>query len=438
MAISLSRYRLSIARVLGTLDLIVEKEIRHNLFSYKFSIITVLTTILILASIFLMYRDYCLARENYEIILSPYAVPAAAKGRSEETPPAVIPPTPLSIFAKGLEENLCRAHEVSWGQRISASSKQQSVNDLFKLFTVPDLLYIIKVILSLCAMLFAFDMVSGEKEAGTLRQSLSGSLGRPILITGKWIGGFTSFILPLLFVALLGTAFVTLHPRVAMSPQDWARLGLFLLSSAIYLAIFFSLGLLISCLTYESSSSLVVSLFAWTILVFLIPNLGNILAHQFVEIPTVRQLELRRLQIAVSGQMEINRLPDGPERRARIERARTEHNQVTEDYRNRFDRLVTLSQSITRVSPAASFTFLATDLMGTGILEEGRLKNAVVKYMFGSGNDEDRDRPNFRYQRASCREVLGRGGLNNLLILVLFDLLFFAATYVVFLRYDVR
>ncbi len=72
--------------------------------------------------------------------------------------------------------------EVGFGERISASSKQQSVNDLFKLFTVPDLLYIIKVILSLCAMLFAFDMVSGEKEAGTLRQSLSGSLGRPILI----------------------------------------------------------------------------------------------------------------------------------------------------------------------------------------------------------------------------------------------------------------
>ncbi len=45
---SLSSYRLSIARVLATLELIVEKEMRHNLFSYKFSIITILTTILIL------------------------------------------------------------------------------------------------------------------------------------------------------------------------------------------------------------------------------------------------------------------------------------------------------------------------------------------------------------------------------------------------------
>ena len=425
IANGLSRCRLSTARVLGTLDLIVEKEVRHNLVSYKFSIITVLTTILILASIFVMYRDYGLARENYEIL--------ASGGGA-----AVIPPTPLSIFAKGLEENLCRAHEMGFGQRISASSKQQSVNDLFKLFTVPDLLYIIKVILSLCAMLFAFDMISGEKEAGTLRQTLSGSLGRPILITGKWIGGFTSFILPLFLAVLLGTAFVALQPRVAMSPQDWARLGLFLLSGVIYLAVFFSLGLLISCLTHESSSSLVVSLFAWTILVFLIPNLGNILARQFVEIPTVQQLELRRRQVAMSAWQEVNLLPDWPERKTRLERARVEGDQVTEDYRNRFERLVSLSQNITRVSPTASFTFLATDLMGTGMLEEGRLKKAVVKYMFPSEDEQQRERPKFSYQRASCREALGRGGLNNLLILVLFDLLFFTGTYVVFLRYDVR
>lgn len=404
---------------------IIRKEILLNLLSYKFSIVTILSTILILVSIFVMYRDYGLSRENYEILASEGAA-------------AVIPPTPLSIFAKGLDENLCRAHEMGFGQRISASSKQQSVNDLFKLFTVPDLLYIIKVILSLCAMLFAFDMVSGEKEAGTLRQSLSGSLGRPILIAGKWIGGFIGFILPFFIAVLLGTIFVTLSPMVDMNPGNWFKLGLFLLCGVIYLAAFFSLGLLISCLTHRSSTSLVLSLFVWAILVFLIPNLGNILARQFVEVPTVQQLELRRRQIAISAWQEVNRLELVRDRNTRLARARSEGDQVTEDYRNRFDRLVTLSQSITRVSPTAAFTFLATDLMGTGMLEEGRLKNAIVKYMFASGNDEDRGRPRFSYQRTSCREVLGRGGLNNLLILVLFNILFFSGAYVAFLRYDAR
>ncbi len=80
--------------------LIIRKEILNNLSSYKFSIIIILSTILILVSIFVMYRDYCLALDNYEIL----------QQESKETI-AVIPPTPLGIFAKGLDDNLCRSYE---------------------------------------------------------------------------------------------------------------------------------------------------------------------------------------------------------------------------------------------------------------------------------------------------------------------------------------
>ena len=405
---------------------IIRKEILNNLLSYKFSIIIILSTILILVSIFVMYRDYCLALENYEI-------------QSKSDGLAVIRPTPLSIFAKGLEENLCRSYARGFVGRIDISTKQKSVNNLFKLFTAPDLLYIIKVILSLCAMLFTFDMVSGEKETGTLRQSLSCSLKRPVLIIGKWVGGFISFILPFFIAVLLGTIFVTLSPMVDMNPEIWLKLGMFLLSSVLYLAIFFSLGLLISCLTHQSSSSLVISLFAWAMLVFLIPNLGNILARQLVRIPTVQQLEIKREQIQIKTEIEVNRLPNWPERKKCIERANSERKTLAEDYRNRFNRLVTVSRNITRISPAAAFTFLATDITGTGMADERRLKRAVLQYKDILWDwDEKGDRPDFGYQRSSVKEVLDQGGLSNCLILILFNILFFAGAHVAFLRYDVR
>ena len=405
---------------------IIRKEILNNLLSYKFSIIIILSTILILVSIFVMYRDYCLALENYEI-------------QSKSDGLAVIRPTPLSIFAKGLEENLCRSYARGFVGRIDISTKQKSVNNLFKLFTAPDLLYIIKVILSLCAMLFTFDMVSGEKETGTLRQSLSCSLKRPVLIIGKWVGGFISFILPFFIAVLLGTIFVTLSPMVDMNPENWLKLGMFLLSSVLYLAIFFSLGLLISCLTHQSSSSLVISLFAWAMLVFLIPNLGNILARQLVRIPTVQQLEIKREQIQIKTEIEVNRLPNWPERKKCIERANSERKTLAEDYRNRFNRLVTVSRNITRISPAAAFTFLATDITGTGMADERRLKRAVLQYKDILWDwDEKGDRPDFGYQRSSVKEVLDQGGLSNCLILILFNILFFAGAHVAFLRYDVR
>jgi ABC-type transport system involved in multi-copper enzyme maturation permease subunit len=381
---------------------------------------------MIITSIFVMYRDYYLAQENYEILQSESGVRVA-----------VIRPTPMSIFAKGLDANLCRSYEVGGGN-VEVGRKQQSVNKIFMLFTTPDLLYIVKIILSLCAMLFAFDVVCGEKEIGTLRQSLSNNLKRPILIIGKWIGGFVSFILPFFLAVILGAIFVTLSPMVDMNAQNWAKLGLFLLSSVIYLAVFFSLGLFISCLTHRSSTSLVVSLFAWIILAFLIPNLGNILARQFVRIPSALQLKQIETQIDLRYNAEVKRDESkSAETRARME---IELNKITEDYRNRFDRLVKLSRYITRISPAAVFTFLATDIMGTGLLEEGRLKRAILQHaaILKNWDREKGDRPAFSFKRSSVKEVLGPKSLGNCFILIVFNILFFTGAYVGFLRYDVR
>jgi len=419
---------------------IIKKEILSNLLSYKFSIITILSTILILVSILVMYGDYLLAMDNHDILRK-------ESGEHSE----IIPPTPLGIFAKGLDENLCRSWQLK-GVGVEISSEQQkSLNDLFKLFTAPDLLYVIKVILSLCAMLFAFDMICGEKETGTLRQSLSYRLKRPILITGKWIGGFTSFILPFFIAVLLGTIFVTLSAMVDMDAQDWTKLGLFILSSVIYLAVFFSLGLLISCLTHRSSTSLVISLFVWTILVFLIPNLGNILARQFVQIPTTQQLDLKRKQIVNRMRFEMKQIPKTrPDYKKRLKelqlRTIKEGDQLDEDYRNRINRLVKVSQSITGLSPAPAFTLLATDIMGTGVAEERKLKKAVQDYKdfcvqlyyIDESVDEESEPPDFHYQRSSVKDILSQGGLSNSLILILLNVLFFSGAYVAFLKYDVR
>jgi len=184
---------------------------------------------------------------------------------------------------------------------------------------------------------------------------------------------------------------------------------------------------------------LVLSLFVWAVLVFLVPNLGNILARQFVRIPTVQQLEIKRKHIRIRTYIEVNRLQDWPERKKAIERANSEREMLAEDYRNRFNRLVTVSKNITRISPAAAFTFLATDITGTGMLEERRLKRAFLQYRDTLWNwNEKGERPAFSYQRCSVQEALGPGGLSNGLILVLFNILFFTGAYVAFLRYDAR
>ena len=417
---------------------IVKKEIQQNLKSFKFMVITLLILVTVLSSLYIMYNDYLLRVENYEIL----------RPTSKE-PIAITPPTPLSIFVKGLDETIGRSYRIWFGGQIQVGSQQQSVNNLFRLFNNPDLLYIVKVIISLCAILFAFDMVSGEKESHTLSLSLSNGFRRTSLITGKWFGGFISFIVPFVIVVLLGTIFILFSPHVKLNHEQWAKLGLFILSSVIYLAFFFSLGLFISCITHSSASSLVFSLFLWALIVFVTPNLGNTLARQLVRIPSVQQLEMKREHIWIKEVFDFSQaMRQGDNSRSfddALAAINSENDKLMADYRTRFNGLVYLSKNITRFSPSAAFTYLATDIVGTGIKEEYKMKEAVLNYKdmvwnkpTDSGGNILGDFPAFTFKRSTTKEVLAAGGLMNFTILVLFYLISFAAAYVAFIRYDVR
>jgi ABC-type transport system involved in multi-copper enzyme maturation permease subunit len=140
---------------------IAKKEILENLTTYRFLILTGLLCILIVVSIIVSYGDYRLRLENYNILHS-----------KENAANVIIPLTPISIFSRGLDANLGRLYEISL-LGIQVHKSQQSVNLLFSLFTVPDMLFIIKVMLSLIALLFTFDTICGEKEQGTLRLLLA-------------------------------------------------------------------------------------------------------------------------------------------------------------------------------------------------------------------------------------------------------------------------
>ncbi|MFH1940663.1 MAG: ABC transporter permease subunit [bacterium] len=414
------------------LTTIIKKEILENISSYKFTIIVLLSTVLILTSLFIMVRDYQLRMENYEV-LTP----------ESNDPTALVRPTPMSIFAKGLDENLCRSYRIRFGGQIEVGSKQQSVNAIFRLFTAPDLLFVIKVIMALCAMLFAFDRISGEKNDGTLKLSLSNSIGRPIVILGKWIGGFASLVVPFVLAVLVGSLFIALSPQIGMDVKDWSRLLLFGLGAVCYTAVFFSLGLLISTVTHRASSSLVISLFVWSLLIFVLPNLGNILARQIVQIPSVQQLEVRRNHIWIKA--VFDRIQGRIRGKEVVDTINRENDLLMADYRSKFERLVNVSKNITRLSPASAFTFLATDIAGTGLFEENRVKQAVLQYkdqIFGTETDSDGNLlgqfPVFTYQRKSLGDVLNLETLGNFVILILFQLLFFSISYVSFLKYDVR
>ncbi len=406
---------------------IVRKEIAANLLSYKFFIVILLASVLIFTSLFVMGRDFRARQADYQLIRPDPGQPIA-----------VLPPNPLSVFAKGLDEAMTRSFEVGL-TGIEARTGRGGGNPVFAFFPAPDFVYVVKIVLSLVALLFGFDLVSRERENGTLKLQLANALPRSTLMAGKWLGSLASLAVPFLLVTMIGIALLGLSPSFRLSGGQAVRLAFLLGLSLAYIALFLSLGLFVSALTRRSSSSLVILLVAWALLVFVLPNLGTLAARQLVDVPSVKALAEKRDQV---WSREILLSYTDPEGRApHLAAINDELDRMEEDYRVRFGRLVRLAKTINRLSPAAGFASTATEAAGTGIDEESRLKREIIGYknrvlpLLEAGST---DIPAFDYRYRSLGRVLAEGGLVDTAWLLAVTVLLFAAAYAAVAKADVR
>jgi hypothetical protein len=124
-----------------------------------------------------------------------------------------------------------------------------------------------------------------------------------------------------------------------------------------------------------------------------------------------------------------------------------DNDRMEEDYRGKFERLVRLSRDINRVSPAAGFLDAASEIAGTGIGEESRLKREVVRYKNSiidkvianrAASNKNAEYPAFRYVPRSLAEIFAQGALFDAAWLVFFNIISFALAFWAFIRYDVR
>lgn len=161
-----------------------------------------------------------------------------------------------------------------------------------------DFHFVMKIILSLFAFLFAYDAVSGEKESGTLRMLLSNPVSRSRIILGKMLGRFLSLAVVITLVFLIGLMLVSLDESIALTNENRLRILFIFLGSLAYLGVFFAIGIMTSCLTNQSIVSLLLSLLIWAMLVFAIPKASVSAISLFKHPPTPAELEAKKVALA--------------------------------------------------------------------------------------------------------------------------------------------
>ncbi len=482
-------------------SLIVRKELHDLVRSVRFAVTFGLVSLLVLFAFYLGAQHHLTSRARYEAAVAESQRQLESHTDWSGVEPAIyLPPRPLAALVAGIDNDVGRSVEVGRGG-LRAEGSRYGEEPLLALWRFLDLEFVFQVVLSLFAILFAFDAVSGEKERGTLRLALSNAVPRDTYILGKLAGTVIGLIVPLLIPMAMGCLLLGAM-GVEMSAGDWLRLALVLAAGFLYVGAVTALSVLVSACTHRSSTSFLILLVLWIGAVLILPRAAVLVAARSVEVPSADDAMSRRARLsrqlwredrrAIQEFMDLRMAAvegggesgdDSAGQIARVRRLQGEINdflgqrhdarkrriasldaRLEEERRNLRRRQQELAFGLARLSPAAALSLASTRLAGTSLalpghfLEQARAYREVferfqkakgsvsggIRIMVRAEGDEPEatavdasEMPVFEYRPPPAAAML-REAVFDLGLLALYNLLFFAGAFVAFLRYDVR
>lgn len=186
---------------------------------------------------------------------------------------AVLPFLPSAVFSVGQSDVLANYAGIAMTtlQRTEAD-KEGFENPLSFLTGKIDLSFVIVYLLPLLVLAVSFNLLSGERENGTLQLLLANPVALKTLLSAKIAAQF--LILIAVFTAALtaGVAFAAF----SSDPQFWFRFLLLIVLVAVYGLFWFSLSAFINSFGLGSSTNAVIAAASWLILVLVLPSLLNV------------------------------------------------------------------------------------------------------------------------------------------------------------------
>ena len=262
---------------------LIRRELLDNLMTFRFAAAVVIMLLLVVANAVVLIKDYELRLADYNTAVKTHRQELRLENKTYSdgmlsfwgTIIVDRPPNPLSIFNTGLDKRLGNEIRVShiFTPTIWDANKHAADNPYFNILTSIDIILIFQGILSLLALTFAYDAISGEYEHGTLHLVLSHPVGRGSILFAKYIGAMVCLLVPLLMNILLVLILLTTSATISLDTDDFLRIGGIVLTSLVYLSLFYLIGMLISAITRRTSTALILSMFVWAFLVLVYPNM---------------------------------------------------------------------------------------------------------------------------------------------------------------------
>ena len=386
---------------------LIQKEMMHHILSARFIALLVMCALLIPLNFHINYHRYLQRQIDYQEAVKKENNKDPAEQpwtRRQVTDPnlavskLILKPAPLSVFGTGLESAL-PSYLGMTRNGIQRGEAALSTAPIAFLFGHLDFVFVISTVFSLLALLFTFDAVAGEREAGILRLTLANALPRDTFLWSKLIGGYLIFIIPFLVSLILGLLVLVSQGFPLAETDIFPRVLWLIFVSLLYIGVFFAIGAVISIYFDSSKTALIVAFTVWVFTVLILPRVGFLAAQVVAPAPTAesvyREKAVQRAESRVSLEAERNKIMSeviqdnikmsgvsvvglGPdfldimnEKMAPLEEAarlkyRDLAAQLDGRYQQKRRHQDQIGINLSRITPTASFISLATDATQTG------------------------------------------------------------------------
>jgi ABC-type transport system involved in multi-copper enzyme maturation permease subunit len=460
---------------------LVQKELLHHLLDFRFIAVFALCALLSVLSVYAGNRNYARELQEYNAV-SETNRRALQEWLDKRNTGEFLwkgyfwnrRPEALSPVVYGLSGKLGQEVHVQYQQPPEFEGSPFATDPIHALFDVLDLAFIVKVVLSLCVLLFTYDAVCGEKEAGTLRLYTSFPVPRAALALSKLIGSTLAMLVLFVFAYLLASAALALSPGSGLRGGDWARMAALLGVFALYLIVFAAFGIFVSALTHRRMTAFLGLLGLWTVWLFIVPNLAVRAARSLTPAESVYDLERRSsaLRWEVRGEKQAERdayfrrnpvqdwsaLPVARQQEILEALRKIESRwdaefyarlgRLQEERRNQMRRQQDLAMALSAISPLGAVSFASMDLARTGFLQQEQIEDALNAHLIYltqflqekrfQQNPTLTDFSRFAYQDSETFGACLSRNAFYILNLTLLAVAGFAGAYVAILRYDVR
>ena len=393
---------------------LIQKEMMHHILSVRFVMLLVMCLLLVPLTLSINHQNYRKNLLDYQESVKLSNVEEKIINPSMELEPELevsklfFKPTPLSVFANGLGDTL--PSYLGMTRNGITQGPPATVSDsIAHLLGQLDFLFVVGTVFSLLALLFTFDAVAGEREAGTLRINLANALPRDLFLWSKLIGGYIVFVVPFLVAFLFGLLVIVWQGFPLGEIEVFPRVMSLMLAALLYIGVFFAIGTVISTYLDNSKTALIVAFTVWVFTVLIVPRIGFVAAKLIVPTKTSQSIYLEKTALRENFNAELEEIKNEihqeywkdrpnasfddpfaageaidkqvqPLEGAYKQKFADRADQIDRNYQREKARQEAVGETLSRITPTASLIYLTTNLTQTGKVKKHNYFEAADRY----------------------------------------------------------